>query len=65
MKKKILLFVILVSLAAKAQNNSAFKSGEWFKFRIHYGLVTAGYATLELKEAAIKNKKAYSKLYLA
>jgi hypothetical protein len=23
--------------------------GEWFKFRIHYGFVNAGYATLEVK----------------
>jgi hypothetical protein len=59
MKKKVLLFVMLVSFFAKAQNNAAFKTGEWFKFRIHYGLVTAGYATLELKEATVKNKKVF------
>jgi hypothetical protein len=25
----------------------AYDAGEWFKFRIHYGIVNAGYATLE------------------
>jgi hypothetical protein len=29
---------------------------EWFKFRIHYGIVNAGYATLEVKDAVINNK---------
>jgi hypothetical protein len=27
----------------------AYDAGEWFKFRIHYGIVNAGYATLEVK----------------
>jgi len=38
---------------------SAFDVGEWFKFRIHYGLVTAGYATLEVKESTRNNKKVF------
>jgi hypothetical protein len=31
--------------------------GEWFKFRIHYGFVNAGYATLEVKRR--NNKKTF------
>ncbi len=31
-------------------SDSAFDVGEWFKFRIHYGVVTAGYATLEVTQ---------------
>lgn len=58
MKRKLLLFVLLISVIAKGQD-SAFTTGEWFKFRIHYGLVTAGYATLELKEATKNNKKVH------
>jgi hypothetical protein len=27
----------------------AYDAGEWFKFRIHYGIVNAGYATLGSK----------------
>lgn len=41
------------------QKEPAFDVGEYFKFRIHYGLVTAGYATLEVKEAVKNNKKVY------
>jgi hypothetical protein len=33
--------------------------GEWFKFRIHYGIVNAGYATLEVKEDVKNNKKVF------
>jgi hypothetical protein len=31
--------------------------GEFFKLRIHYGLINAGYATLEVKDAEINGKK--------
>ncbi len=31
--------------------------GEFFKLRIHYGLINAGYATLEVKDAKINGKK--------
>ncbi|RZJ29474.1 MAG: DUF3108 domain-containing protein, partial [Flavobacterium sp.] len=41
------------------QKERAFDVGEWFKFRIHYGIVNAGYATLEVKEAVRENKKVY------
>lgn len=41
-----------------AADNSAFDVGEWFKFRIHYGLVTAGYATLEVTQDQV-NDNAY------
>lgn len=59
MKKKLLLLSLIISLNTFAQNQSAFDVGEWFKFRIHYGMITAGYATLEVKEAVINNKKVF------
>lgn len=59
MKRTFLLFALVISLTATAQKESAFTVGEWFKFRIHYGLVTAGYATLEVKETTRNNKKAF------
>jgi hypothetical protein len=37
--------------------NKMLMMGEWFKFRIHYGIVNAGYATLEVKDAVINKKK--------
>lgn len=42
----------------KAQIDS-FEVGEWFQFRIHYGIFNASYATLELKEATLNNKEVY------
>lgn len=60
MKSKIvILSLFLVSICLNAQKTSAFDVGEWFKFRIHYGLVNAGYATLEVKEAQYQNKTVF------
>lgn len=39
--------------------NRAFGDGEKFKFRVHYGLVTAGYATLEVKNASLKGEEVF------
>jgi hypothetical protein len=39
-----------------SKKQDAYDAGEWFKFRIHYGIVNAGYATLEVKDAVINNK---------
>lgn len=58
--KKIVLFLILIPLFSfDMRNDDAFGPGEWFKFRIHYGFVNAGYATLEVKDAVIDNKKVF------
>ena len=57
MKKLILLSIILFSLTSfKPVTKIPFKEGEWLKFRLHYGLVNAGFATLTLKDAQ-KNGK--------
>lgn len=56
-KVTILLFVFTISLLATSAaqndlrkvNNEAFRPGEVLKFRIHYGFVDAGEATLEVK----------------
>lgn len=37
----------------------AYSAGEWFKFRVHYGFVTAGYATLEVKDATYKGRSVH------
>jgi hypothetical protein len=34
----------------------AYAAGEWFKFRIHYGIVNASYLTLEVKDATLNKK---------
>jgi hypothetical protein len=59
MKKFLLLFAVLFIVSFDDQKDPAFDNGEWFKFRIHYGLITAGYATLEVQEALIGNKKVF------
>jgi hypothetical protein len=64
MKKGIILFlmvclpVVITSFSLLKQEDS-FTTGEFFKFRIHYGLVNAGYATLEIKEAIRNNRKVH------
>lgn len=58
MKIKILLTVLFFSMGLSAQKPEAYQAGEWLKFRIHYGLLNAGFATLELKEATRNNRKA-------
>jgi hypothetical protein len=59
MKKLVLIILILTTLAFDTQKEDAFGTGEYFKFRIHYGIVNAGYATLEIKEGTINNKKVH------
>lgn len=59
MKKAIILLLVVSTLGFSSQKERAFDVGEWFKFRIHYGLINAGYATLEVQEAVKNNKKVY------
>lgn len=59
MKKILVLLLALTTFGFSSQKERAFDVGEWFKFRIHYGFINAGYATLEVKEAVRNNKKVY------
>jgi hypothetical protein len=59
MKKLVVLFILFFFTNSFVQRENAYTTGEWFKMRIHYGLVTAGYATLEIKEATKNNKKVH------
>ncbi len=59
MKKIILLFIFITAVGFKPQRGDAFDVGERFVFRIHYEFVNAGYATLEVKEATLNNKKVF------
>ncbi|MGB0896433.1 MAG: DUF3108 domain-containing protein [Flavobacteriaceae bacterium] len=59
MKKHIFFTLLLIlSLNISAQE-SAFKSGEWFKFRIHYGVFTASYASLGVHSTTLHGKEVY------
>lgn len=59
MKKILVLIIFFASAGFTTQKERAFDVGEYFKFRIHYGIINAGYATLEVKEATKNNKKVY------
>lgn len=58
-KKIILVLVLFTFVSFDSRQTEAFAVGEWFIFRIHYGLVNAGYTTLEVKEATINDKKVF------
>lgn len=60
MKKALILLFLMVSGNSFAQNQkSAFESGEWLKFRMHYGFLNASYATLHVKNAKIDSIPVY------
>lgn len=59
MRKAILCLLLLTTFGFDNPKESVFGVGEWFKFRIHYGFVNAGYATLEVKEAVLHNEKVF------
>jgi hypothetical protein len=59
MKNFLILLIFPLLFSFDAQREDAFQTGEWFKFRVHYGLINAGYATLEVQDGVINNKKVY------
>jgi hypothetical protein len=59
MKKILLVTLLFLTVSFTPQKPEAYDVGEWFKFRIHYGFVNAGYATLEIKEATKQGKKVF------
>lgn len=58
MKKLLLLFFFVFITSLSAQKR-AYGDGERFKFRVHYGFVTAGYASLQVKNARINGEKVF------
>ena len=62
MKKPFLIALLFVAFSVQAvqgQSHQAFDAGEWFRFRIHYGMFNASYATLEVKEDVLFNEPVY------
>ncbi|TAE65297.1 MAG: DUF3108 domain-containing protein [Flavobacteriia bacterium] len=58
MKRIILLLTVFVlSNSFDTEEIDSYAIGEFFKLRIHYGLINAGYATLEVKDAEINGRK--------
>ncbi|PTX60196.1 uncharacterized protein DUF3108 [Kordia periserrulae] len=60
MKHILTIFCLLTCFLSQAQKkDAAFETGEWFKFRIHYGFINASYATLEVKDDYLNGKSVY------
>ncbi len=59
MKRITSLILILASMHLNAQIRPAFKSGEWLKFRIHYGWLNASFATLKLESKKLDTIPVY------
>lgn len=60
MKKAIVILSLLLTASMGAQKfKPAFKSGEWLKFRIHYGFLNASYATLHLSSKKLDTIPVY------
>lgn len=49
MKRLVVFIFCCITIAAFGQKSNAYKSGEWLKFRIHYGVFNASFATLKLE----------------
>ena len=70
MKRAIILLIVSIlwtytgfsqyrELPPATESGSAFKAGEWLKFRIHYGFLNASYATLHLTSDTIDGIPVY------
>lgn len=61
MKKNLLILIIFFLMQNSfAQEESAFKSGEWFKFKMSYsGWMKAGEATMKVTEKQLDGQKVY------
>lgn len=57
--KKVFTLLFLCSIITLSAQEKAYGDGEWFKFRVHYGIITAGYASLEVNNANLNGKEVY------
>ncbi|MBW4359069.1 DUF3108 domain-containing protein [Flavobacterium taihuense] len=59
MKKSIIFLLVIFTLGFDTQKEEAFSEGEYLKFRVHYGIINAGYATIEVQDARLNNQSVY------
>ncbi|MGO3182865.1 MAG: DUF3108 domain-containing protein [Aequorivita sp.] len=59
MKKLLALLFIFGNIFFLSAQERAYGHGEFFKFRVHYGFVTAGYATLQVNNASVRGKDVF------
>lgn len=52
-----LVMMVFFSAFARAQHRtSTYEAGEWLKFRVHYGFITGGYATISVNDEMYEGK---------
>ncbi len=60
MKKIVILIFTFLAFNLNGQSTvTSFKPGEWLRFRIHYGMLNASYATLHIKSNTIDTVPVY------
>ncbi len=59
MKKLLAVLILFGNFVTLFAQEKSYGDGEYFKFRVHYGFVTAGYATLKVKNSTWKGKDVY------
>jgi hypothetical protein len=59
MKKILFLLFFITFCAFSQQKKVSYKQGEFLKYRINYGLINAGFATLEINETMIMGTPNY------
>lgn len=57
--KKIIAILLLINIASLFAQKKAYGDGEWLNFRVHYGLITAGSATIEVVEKDLNGEQVY------
>lgn len=60
MRNIVFTLLLLTFVLSNAQSKEqVFKKGEWLKYRMHYGLVNAGFATVDLQSTTYNDKEVY------
>ena len=59
MKKIAIILLLITTLSFDTQKEEAYTVGEYLKYRVHYGIISAGYATIEVKDATLNNQSVY------
>jgi Protein of unknown function (DUF3108) len=57
--KLLLIILLCTSTVFSFAQGKAYGDGEWFKFRVHYGILTAGYATLEVTDEVLDGTEVF------
>lgn len=55
----MIVIMVMLTFGFDTQRKDAFSGGEYLKFRVHYGIINAGYATLEVKEELYAGQAVY------